>query len=78
MAKRKRAVEPCERLAWDSEFFGVETARVRGDSLTAERVKDRTMPMLCNVAADRTRRRAIGPAKRKNRYRLTGRTATSV
>ena len=40
MAKRVNAAEPCERLAWDSEFFGVETARVRGDSLTAERVKE--------------------------------------
>lgn len=40
MAKRKSAAEPCERLAWDSEFFGVETAWVRGDVLTAARVKE--------------------------------------
>lgn len=41
MAKRKAAeAEPCERLEWDSEFFGVETARVRGDKLTAARVKE--------------------------------------
>jgi ribosomal protein S18 acetylase RimI-like enzyme len=30
---------PCERLAWDSQFFGVEIARVRGETLTDERAK---------------------------------------
>ncbi len=27
---------PCERLEWDSQFFGFDIARVRGDTLTAE------------------------------------------
>jgi dTDP-4-amino-4,6-dideoxy-D-galactose acyltransferase len=31
---------PCELLGWDSEFFGVETARVKGDSLTSGRVEE--------------------------------------
>ena len=37
--RKKSLLPPCERLAWDSEFFGVETARVRGDWLTGARVK---------------------------------------
>jgi len=37
--RKKNSLPPCERLAWDSEFFGVETARVRGDWLTGARVK---------------------------------------
>lgn len=28
--------EPCERLAWDSDFFGVNIARVHGDRLDAD------------------------------------------
>jgi ribosomal protein S18 acetylase RimI-like enzyme len=32
--------EPCERLSWDSDFFGVGTARVRGETLTANLVRE--------------------------------------
>lgn len=39
-------MEPCELLAWDSEFFGVPTARVRGDALDAGRVA--TIDGWCN------------------------------
>jgi dTDP-4-amino-4,6-dideoxy-D-galactose acyltransferase len=28
---------PCEPLAWDTQFFGLSIARVRGDTLTADR-----------------------------------------
>jgi len=28
---------PCEPLAWDTQFFGLNIARVRGDTLTTER-----------------------------------------
>lgn len=37
--QRAASPAPCERLAWDTNFFGVETARARGDSLTAARTK---------------------------------------
>jgi dTDP-4-amino-4,6-dideoxy-D-galactose acyltransferase len=33
------ADEPCEYLPWDSNFFGIRTARVRGDTLDADRVR---------------------------------------
>jgi len=32
--------EPCELLEWDTNFFGFRIARVRGDALTPERVKE--------------------------------------
>jgi len=32
------ANEPCQRMAWDSDYFGVEVARVVGDTLTPDRV----------------------------------------
>ena len=31
--------DPCEYLPWDSRFFGFETGRVLGDTLTADRVR---------------------------------------
>jgi dTDP-4-amino-4,6-dideoxy-D-galactose acyltransferase len=30
---------PCEPLAWDTQFFGLNIARVRGDTLTTERAE---------------------------------------
>lgn len=33
-------LEPCELLAWDTNFFGFRIARVRGDALTPERVRE--------------------------------------
>jgi dTDP-4-amino-4,6-dideoxy-D-galactose acyltransferase len=32
--------EPCELLPWDSEFFGVRVARVRGEVLTDEHARE--------------------------------------
>src|SRR4051794_12446817 len=32
--------EPCRHLPWDTEFFGVATARVIGDTLTPDRARE--------------------------------------
>lgn len=35
---KSRKTQPCEILRWDARFFGFRIARVRGDTLTRERV----------------------------------------
>src|SRR5438045_3710522 len=32
--------DPCQHLPWDTEFFGVATARVIGDTLTPDRARE--------------------------------------
>ncbi len=37
---QQQQAEPCQHLPWDTEFFGVATARVIGDTLTPDRARE--------------------------------------